>query len=96
MPLIVRVLSRFEIITFKGFSLNRVCTGIGDPETEASKVKPLTYITFLYNIPKVVFELGNLIEGISDLRRVGYGGNSDSNRNNNKGNRGILSNKLLV
>ena len=78
-PLIVRVLSRFEIITLKGFSLNRAYTGIGNPEAKASKVKPFTYITFLYNIPKVILELSNLIENISDLRGVGYGNNSDNN-----------------
>ena len=62
-------------------------TSIGNPEAKASKVKPLTYITFLYNIPKVILKLGNLVEGISDLKGVGYSGNSDSNHNNNKGNR---------
>ena len=87
MPLIVRILSRFEIITLKGFSLNRAYTSIGNLETKASKVKPLTYITFLYNIPKVILKLSNLIEGISDLRGVGYSGNNNGSRNNNKGNR---------
>ena len=87
MPLIVRVLSRLKSITLKGFSLNKACTNIGDPEAKASKVKPLTYITFPYNIPKVIFELNNLIEGTSDLRKVGYSNNSNSNRDNNKGNR---------
>ena len=87
MPLIIRILSRFEIITLKGFSLNKAYTSIGNPEAEASKIKPLTYITFLYNIPKVVLELGNFVEGISDLRGVGYGNNGDSSRNNNKGDR---------
>ena len=79
MPLIVRVLSRLKSIILKGFSLNRAYISIGDPEAKTSKVKPLTYITFLYNIPKVVFELSNLVEGTSDLRGVGYGSNSDNN-----------------
>ena len=78
-PLIVRVLSRFKIITLKGFSLNKAYTNIGDPEAKASKVKPLTYITFLYNISKVVFKLNNLIEGISDLRKVGHSNNNNNN-----------------
>ena len=87
MPLIVRILSRFKIITFKGFSLNKACINIGNLEAKASKVKPLTYITFLYNIPKVILKLSNLIEGISDLRKVGYNSNNNNSRNNNKGNR---------
>ena len=87
MPLIIRILSRFKIITLKGFSLNKAYTNIGNPEAKASKVKPLTYITFLYNIPKVILKLNNLIENISDLRKIGYNNNSNSNRNNNKGNR---------
>ena len=81
MPLIVRILSRFKIITLKGFSLNKAYTSIGNPETKASKVKPLTYITFLYNILKVVLKLNNLIEGTSDLKGVGY----NNNNNNNSG-----------
>ena len=60
---------------------------IGDLEAKASKVKPLTYITFLYNIPKVIFKLSNLIENTSDLKKVGYNSNSNNSRNNNKGNR---------
>ena len=87
MLLIVRVLSRFKIITLKGFSLNKAYTNIGNPEAKASKVKPLTYITFLYNIPKVILKLNNLIENISDLKKVGYNNNNNNNRNNNKGNR---------
>ena len=87
MPLIVRILSRFKIIIFKGFSLNRAYINIGNPEAKANKVKLLTYITFLYNIPKVVLKLNNLIEGISDLRGVGYSNNNNNNRNNNKGDR---------
>ena len=87
MPLIIRILSRFKIITLKGFSLNRAYINIGNPEAKTSKIKPFTYITFLYNIPKIVFKLNNLIEGISDLKRVGYSNNSNSSRNNNKGNR---------
>ena len=87
MPLIVRVLSRLKSITLKGFSFNKVYTNIGNPEAKASKIKPFTYITFLYNISKIVLKLSNLIEGTSDLRGVGHSGNSDSNRNNNKGNR---------
>ena len=87
MPLIVRILSRLKIITLKGFSLNRAYTGIGNPEAEANKVKPFTYITFLYNIPKVILELSNLIEGTSDLKGVGYSSNNNSGRNNNKGDR---------
>ena len=87
MPLIVRVLSRFEIITLKGFSLNRAYTNIGNPEAKANKVKPLIYITFLYNIFKVVLKLSNLIEGISDLKRVRYSNNNNNSRNNNKSNR---------
>ena len=87
MPLIVRILSRFKIITFKGFSFNKAYTNIGNPEAKASKIKPFTYITFLYNIPKVILKLSNLIEGISDLRKVKYSNNSNNNRNNNKGNR---------
>ena len=86
-PLIIRVLSRLKIITLKGFSLNKACTSIGNPEAKASKVKPFTYITFPYNIPKVILELSNLIEGTSDLRGVGYSSNSNGNRDNNKGNR---------
>ena len=85
MPLIIRILSRLEIITLKGFSLNRAYISIGNPEAKANKVKPLTYITFLYNIPKVVLELGNLIENTSDLRGVGHGGNNDNSRDNNGG-----------
>ena len=87
MPLIVRILSRLKIITLKGFSLNRAYTNIGNPEAKASKVKPLTYITFLYNIPKVILKLSNLIEGTSDLKGVGYNSNNNSSSNNNKGNR---------
>ena len=87
MPLIVRILSRFKIITLKDFSLNRAYTSIGDLEAKASKVKPFTYITFLYNILKVVLKLSNLIEGISDLRGVRYSNNSNNSRNNNKSNR---------
>ena len=79
MPLIVRVLSRLKNIIFKGFSLNKACTSIGNLEAKANKVKPLTYITFLYNIPKVVFKLSNLIEGISDLKKVGYNNNNNNN-----------------
>ena len=86
MPLIVRILSRLKIITLKGFSFNKAYTNIGNPEAKASKIKPLTYITFLYNIFKVVLKLNNLIEGTSDLRKVGYNSNSNSSRNNNKGN----------
>ena len=87
MPLIIRILSRFKIITLKGFSLNKAYTSIGNLEAEASKVKPLTYITFLYNIPKVILKLSNFIEGTSDLKKVGYNSNNNSGRNNNKGNR---------
>ena len=87
MPLIVRILSRFEIITLKGFSLNKAYTSIGNPEAKTSKIKPLIYITFLYNIPKVILKLNNLIENTSDLKGVGYNNNNNSNRNNNKGNR---------
>ena len=87
MPLIVRILSRFEIITLKGFSLNRVYTNIGNLEAKASKIKPLIYITFLYNILKVIFKLNNFIEGISDFKGVGYSNNNNNSRNNNKGNR---------
>ena len=87
MPLIVYVLSRFKIITLKGFSLNKAYTSIGNPEAKASKIKPLTYITFLYNIPKVILKLSNLIEGTSDLRKIGYNSNNNSGRNNNKGDR---------
>ena len=79
MLLIVRILSRLKIITLKGFSLNKAYTSIGNPEAKASKVKPLTYITFLYNIPKVILKLSNLVEGISDLKGVGYSSNSDNN-----------------
>ena len=81
MPLIVRILSRFKSIILKGFSLNKAYTSIGNLEAKASKIKPLTYITFLYNIFKVIFKLNNLIEDISDLRKVGY------NNNNNNSNR---------
>ena len=81
MPLIVRILSRLKNIILKGFSFNKAYTNIGDPEAKASKVKPLTYITFLYNIPKVILKLSNLIEGTSDLRGVGY---SNNNNNNSK------------
>ena len=87
MPLIIRVLSRFKIIIFKGFSLNKAYTNIGNPEAKASKIKPFTYITFLYNIPKVIFKLNNLIENTSDLKKVGYSNNNNNSRNNNKGNR---------
>ena len=87
MPLIIRILSRLKIITLKGFSLNKAYTNIGNPEAKASKIKPFTYITFLYNIPKVILKLNNLIEGISDLKKVGYSGNNNSNYNNNKGDR---------
>ena len=87
MPLIIRILSRLKIITLKGFSLNRAYTNIGNPEAKTNKVKPLTYITFLYNIPKVVLKLGNLIEGTSDLRGVGHSNNSNGGRDNNKGDR---------
>ena len=87
MPLIVRILSRFKNITFKGFSLNKAYTNIGNLEAKASKIKLLTYITFLYNIPKVILKLNNLIEGISDLKGVGYNNNNNSGNNNNKGNR---------
>ena len=79
MPLIVRILSRLKSIILKGFSLNKAYTSIGNPEAKASKIKPFTYITFLYNIPKVVLELSNLIEGTSDLRGVGYGNNGNNN-----------------
>ena len=79
MPLIVRILSRFKSIILKGFSLNKTYTNIGNPEAKASKVKPLTYITFLYNISKVIFKFNNLIEGTSDLRKVGYNSNSNNN-----------------
>ena len=87
MPLIVRILSRFKSIILKGFSFNRAYINIGNPEAKANKVKLLTYITFLYNIPKVILKLGNLIESISDLKRVGHNSNSNGNNNNNKGNR---------
>ena len=87
MLLIVRILSRLKIITLKGFSLNKAYTSIGNPEAKASKVKFLTYITFLYNIFKIILKLNNLIENISDFKGVGYNNNSNSNRNNNKGNR---------
>ena len=86
MPLIVRILSRFKIIIFKNFSLNKTYINISNLEAKASKVKPFTYITFLYNIPKVIFKLSNLIENTSDFKKVGYN-NNNSNRNNNKGNR---------
>ena len=87
MPLIVRILSCLKIITLKGFSFNRAYASIGNLEAKANKIKPFIYITFLYNIPKVVFKLGNFIENISDLKGVGYSNNSNSNYNNNKGNR---------
>ena len=88
MPLIVRILSRFKSIILKGFSFNRAYTSIGNLETKASKVKPLIYITFLYNILKVILKLSNLIEDISDLRKVGYNNNNNNNNsNNNKNNR---------
>ena len=84
--MIIRILSRFKIITLKGFSLNRACTSIGDLEAKASKVKPLTYITFLYNIPKVVLKLSNLVEGTSDLRGVGHSSDGNGGRDNNNSN----------
>ena len=87
MPLIVYILSRFKIIIFKGFSLNKAYINIGNPETKASKVKFFIYITFLYNILKVIFKLNNFIEGISDFKGVGYSNNNNNSRNNNKGNR---------
>ena len=87
MPLIVRILSRLKIITLKGFSFNKAYANIGNPEAKASKVKPFTYITFLYNISKVIFKLSNLVENISDLRKVGHNNNNNNSRNNNKGNR---------
>ena len=79
MPLIVRILSRLKSIIFKGFSLNKAYTNIGNPKAKASKVKPLIYITFLYNIPKVILKFNNLIEGTSDLKGVGYGNNGNNN-----------------
>ena len=79
MPLIVYILSRFKSIIFKGFSLNRAYTNIGNLEAKANKIKFLTYITFLYNIFKVIFKLNNLIENISDLKGVGYNNNSNNN-----------------
>ena len=87
MPLIVRILSRLKIITLKGFSFNRAYTSIGNLEAKANKVKPLTYITFLYNIFKIIFKLNNFIENISDLKKVKYSNNNNNNRNNNKSNR---------
>ena len=87
MLLIVRILSRFKIITLKGFSLNKAYTNIGNLETKASKIKFLIYITFLYNIPKVIFKFSNLIENISDFRKIEYNNNNNNNRNNNKSNR---------
>ena len=81
MPLIVYILSRLKSIILKGFSLNKAYTNIGNPEAKASKVKPLTYITFLYNIPKVIFKFNNFIENTSDLKGVKY---SNNNNNNNK------------
>ena len=87
MPLIVYILSRLKNIILKSFSLNKTYTNIGNLKAKASKIKPLIYITFLYNIPKVILKLSNLIENINDLKRVGYSNNSNSNNNNNKGNR---------
>ena len=81
MPLIVRILNRFKSIILKDFSFNKAYINIGNLEAEANKVKPLTYITFLYNIFKVIFKFNNFIKGISDLRKVGYNNN---NNNNNK------------
>ena len=79
MPLIVRILSRFKSIILKGFSLNKAYTSIGNLEAKASKIKPLTYITFLYNIFKIILKLNNFIENISDLKKVGYNNNSNNN-----------------
>ena len=87
MPLIVRILSRFKNIILKNFSLNKAYISIGNPEAKTNKVKPFTYITFLYNIFKVILKLNNLIENTSDLKKVGYSNNNNSNNNNNKGNR---------
>ena len=78
-PLIVRILSRLKNIIFKGFNLNKAYTNIGNLKAKTSKIKPLTYITFLYNISKVILKLNNLIEGTSDLRGVGYSNNSNNN-----------------
>ena len=80
MPLIVRILSRFKNIILKSFSLNKTYINIGNLEAKANKIKPLTYITFLYNIFKVIFKLNNLIEGISDLKGVGYNNNNNNNK----------------
>ena len=79
MPLIVRILSRFKNIIFKGFNLNKTYINIGNPEAKTNKIKPLIYITFLYNIPKVILKLSNLIENIRDLKKVGYSNNSNNN-----------------
>ena len=86
-PLIVRILSRFKIITFKGFNFNKAYISIGNLEAKVSKVKFFIYITFLYNIFKVIFKLSNLIENTSDFKKIGYNNNNNNNRNNNKGNR---------
>ena len=79
MPLIVRILSRLKSIILKGFSFNKAYINIGNLKAKTNKVKPFTYITFLYNIFKVIFKLNNFIEGISDLKGVGYGSNSNNN-----------------
>ena len=89
MPLIVRILSRFKNIILKGFNLNKAYINIGNLEAKTNKVKLFIYITFLYNILKVIFKFSNFIENISDFKKVGYNSNSNNNNNNNnnKGNR---------
>ena len=79
MPLIIRILSRFKSIILKGFSLNKAYTNIGNLEAKANKIKFLTYITFFYNIFKVIFKLNNFIENTNNLKRVGYSNNSNNN-----------------
>ena len=81
MPLVVRILSRFKSIIFKDFSFNKTYINIGNLKAKANKIKFFTYIIFLYNIFKIIFEFSNFIENISDLKKVGY---SNNNNNNNK------------
>ena len=80
MPLIVRILSRFKSLTRKGIGPSKAYISIGNLEAKASKVKPFTYITFLYNIPKVIFKLNNLIENTGNLKKIGYSNNNNNNR----------------
>ena len=79
MPLIIYILSRFKNIILKSFNLNKAYINIGNLETKTNKIKSLTYITFLYNIFKIIFKLNNFIENINNLRKVGYNSNNNNN-----------------